>query len=410
MSKKNKKSILFVVPYGFNDRMSSYVEFVAGRLLAKNGWSVIVLVRSEDEKNNRDQLYGITVYRYTTLWSALLQFLQILYRQRPQIFHFVTLRNNRVGIITSLLAKLTGKKIICTEYGLLHDHYLVDDRDDPLSVPLKKDGLIFSVKQIFAAKNSLKNNVKNYFFHWPLTHADTVLFVTKHNVPLAQQLGLQNITYLPYLLDNCRWEDKKVETNKKVDEEDVRALAAIKKINGPYALFIGQLKLRKGWDVLLKAIPHVNKNLLPYFILITSSQADEPAELTTLLQQDDIRNRVLLFRKISNEVLAQVYKQSSIVVLPSRYEGFGLVAVEAFEQHKPLVASNVPAINEHVRHEQNGLLFPNKNYKKLADELERLSRDDELKNRLIQGGDETLRQFKSETRKKQWLDFYNHSL
>jgi len=102
-------------------------------------------------------------------YTATYFLFKIFISKRPTITHVYQQRNNRIGILAAILAKSMSKPLLFTEYGLLHDHYLVDDRDDPLGKPLKPNGLVFNLKQIFTKSllvklHRLVSNIKNYFF------------------------------------------------------------------------------------------------------------------------------------------------------------------------------------------------------------------------------------------------------
>lgn len=407
--KKNKK-ILIIAPYGFNDRMSNFVEFVLARLLAKNDWEVHALTMSESNQNSFDKIYNINIIKYKNILAGVFYLTKIILIKQPKIVHIHNLRNNRLGIIAAIFLKFFGTKIIFTEYGLLHDHYLVSDRDNPFPIKLNSVGLVFNLKQILQKKADLKYKIKNYLFHWPLTHADTIVFVSKHNVPIAKELGLKNIHYLPQILDNVRWEFKKTDADKNMDSQSKKALEKLYEIREQkYVLFIGQLKLRKGWDVFLNSIKYIDKNIIPYFAVVTSTSNEEPNFFSEMVDKLNVRDRLIFFGKIFNsEVLQKIFEQSEAVIVPSRYEGFGLVVTESWEMKKPLIAADVVAINENVEHEKNGLLFEKENAEDLAKKIIELVKNTELKNRLIVNGSQTLKVYKSIDRQKQWLDFYDN--
>lgn len=406
----NKKKILIVAPYGFNDRMANYLEFITARLLAKNNWQVSSLVSRENKAKVIDSLYGIKIYRYKNLAQGIFFLFKIFIGGRPAVIHVHNQRNNRLGIFTAMLAKLTRRPLLFTEYGLLHDHYLTADRDDPLSKPLLANSLIFSLKQIivksFIDKTAaLPANIKNYFFHWALTHADKIIFVSKHNLPLAKELGLKNYIYLPYIFDDARW--KIEETEREPGQNNLRTFKIIKKLGAsPFGFFIGQLKLRKGWDIYLKAIPLIGEAVMPFFVLISATAETPPEYFSKMVDQLGIKDRIIFLGKVDGQTLKKIYDLCSIVIVPSRYEGFGLAAIEAFERKKPLIASAVPALTETVVDNYNGLLVPAGDPKKLAQAICRLSSDKELAQKLVAGGQKTLEQFKADELKNQWLSFY----
>ena len=69
---------------------------------------------------------------------------------------------------------------------------------------------------------------------------------------------------------------------------------------------------------------------------------------------------------VRREELAAYYRMSTVVVIPSWFEAFGLVAVEAMACGKPVVASDVGGLAETVRHGHNGYLFPVGDHVRLA--------------------------------------------
>lgn len=403
MINKNKK-ILIVAPYGFNDRLANFLEAIMVRFLAKNNWQVFCLARRE--KNEKNYFSGnIKIYRYHNLAQGIYFLLKIFIINRPAIVHVYGQRNNHLGPLAGLLAKLILKPLIFSEYGLLHDHYLVDDRDDPLGKPLKANGLIISLKQIFTNTANLTANLKNYLFHYVLTHADKIVFVSKHNLPLAKELGLKNYLYLPYILDNERWDSQKTEEDQ--DKNNPETLKKIEKLeHSRFCLFIGQLKLRKGWDIYLKAVPLVDRKIIPYFVLVTSSASQPPENFIKMAESLGVADRIIFFGRVSGQTLKTLYDLSSMVIVPSRYEGFGLIAVEAFAARKPLIASAVPALTEFVIDDYNGLLVPPQEPEKLAQAICRLATDKNLANKLVAGGQATLERLQSAEFKNHWLDFY----
>lgn len=380
---KKNRTVLVVVPYGFNERMANFPEFTVSRLLAKSGWRVIGLTRREKGEPSVHETQGIRVYRYHSFpegaWRAL-----SLCVARPDVVHVHMLRNNRVGVVAAVLARLFRIPLAFSEAGLLHDHYLTDDRDDPL------EKLIHYER---AARRPWEG-LRSYLFHWPLLHADTAIFYSKHNVPIAKELGVQSVRYVPLVIDNARWESNENRTeSEKLPHE-------------PFALFVGQMKKRKGWDVLLRAIPLVPVSAMPKFVIV-SSTGKETEEFRQLVEELEIQERVVFLGAVQgSQQLREVFEKSSLVVVPSRYEGFGLVPLEAFEAGKPVVASGVEALTEYLVHKVNAYLVPPKDAPALARGIEAVMRDPQLRAKMAQGARETLADLKGTVRTGQWLDAY----
>ena len=76
-----------------------------------------------------------------------------------------------------------------------------------------------------------------------------------------------------------------------------------------------------------------------------------------------------------------VYNSFDFCVLPSVFEGFGLVAIEAFMNSKTLVATDIPGLNEVVTN-KNGILVPAKDPTALASAIDKLAMDATLRQEL----------------------------
>ncbi len=79
--------------------------------------------------------------------------------------------------------------------------------------------------------------------------------------------------------------------------------------------------------------------------------------------------------------IPQLLAQSDVAVLSSHFEGLPLTAIEAMAAGRPLIASDVDGIRQVV--DGAGLLFPHQDYHKLAELIERVCTDDELRNTII---------------------------
>lgn len=81
---------------------------------------------------------------------------------------------------------------------------------------------------------------------------------------------------------------------------------------------------------------------------------------------------------------------------PSRYEGFGLIAFEAFLARKPMCATTIVVFLEFLKDRKNAMLVPPGNGEALAGAIQELDANQELRERLVQGGLETAKEFSYE--------------
>lgn len=133
----------------------------------------------------------------------------------------------------------------------------------------------------------------------------------------------------------------------------------------PIIGFVGRLTRQKGVDVLLRAFARVEKKH-PEARLVLAGDGPDRRALEELAQTLDLRRAMFLgWRGDVADILAGV----SLLAMPSRWEGFGLVALEAMALGKPVIASRVSALPEIILPEETGLLVPAGGEAELAEAL-----------------------------------------
>jgi glycosyltransferase involved in cell wall biosynthesis len=121
---------------------------------------------------------------------------------------------------------------------------------------------------------------------------------------------------------------------------------------------VSRLREEKGIDLLIQAFSRLLTDNQELHLHIVGTGPDEK-ELKTLVAQLNIADKVTFFGEASWEVAMRQMVLMDVVVVPSRFEGFGLSAAEAMAMGKPVVASNVFGLKEVVSDGKTGLLFAN---------------------------------------------------
>jgi glycosyltransferase involved in cell wall biosynthesis len=143
----------------------------------------------------------------------------------------------------------------------------------------------------------------------------------------------------------------------------------------PIILYVGRLVYRKGIHVLVKAMPHILREL-PDAQLLIAGEGIMESYLKLLIKNLDLEDHVKLLGFIPNEKLPDLYGLSQVFVLPSLYcESFGITLLEAMASRRPIVASNVGGVPEVIEDGVTGLLFRRGDERGLADGVLRILND-----------------------------------
>ena len=122
-----------------------------------------------------------------------------------------------------------------------------------------------------------------------------------------------------------------------------------------YILFVGRLVEQKGVDNLLRAFVHVREFFPHYKLKIVGTGPCDDAYLR-LADCLVIRDYVEFIGWRESAELAELYRNASVVVIPSIYEPFGMTALEAMACGSPVVASNTGGLREIIKHQETGCL------------------------------------------------------
>ena len=128
--------------------------------------------------------------------------------------------------------------------------------------------------------------------------------------------------------------------------------------------YIGRLDMQKGLDILLEAARQLNPH--EYHFCVVGEFVRESGELPAIEHVDYLPWQ-------DRTGLASIFRSSTAVVMPSRWESFGLVAVEAMSYGVPVVASDCCSLPEIVKDGQNGWLFRSGDVDDLVAVLQRIT-------------------------------------
>jgi glycosyltransferase involved in cell wall biosynthesis len=302
-------------------------------------------------------------------------------RPKPDVIHIHHLRN-LFAFQTAYYARRENIPFVVTAHGPLHDQYLTRDRDHPLESEPLYNNLIWSRREILnrvARDGRVKRHVENYFMHYPLSQASMVIALSNHERALWKRMDIESEVVPNWL-----------------DIPFINSLSAEKypePFPRPIILFVGQFKYRKGFDVLARAMPFVLEQTPTATFLFVGHSPIHRRELEDIARENGTFDHLRILPRVGEEDKVRLFNTADVMTFPTRYEGFGIPPLESMASGCPVVASDIPVVDEMIQNEYNGLLVPRDNPRALADAVVRVLRDSALRACLIQNGYETLKRY-----------------
>ncbi len=147
-------------------------------------------------------------------------------------------------------------------------------------------------------------------------------------------------------------------------------------------LFVGRLTHQKGCEFLVRAIPSVSKFHNSRLIVVGDGYMR--GELEREANRTGERWRIQFTGFLPDSEVADLMLSSDLMAIPSIYEPFGVVALEAMLAGIPVVASDVDGLAEIVKHEENGILVYPRDPSSISWGISRIISDPQNSRRLVE--------------------------
>lgn len=174
----------------------------------------------------------------------------------------------------------------------------------------------------------------------------------------------------------------------------------------PTVLLLGRLSFEKGFDTGIEAFALLKQAGSNAQLLIAGGGAERPF-LEHLVEKLSLKNCTKFLGKLFPHETPFVINQATIVVIPSHFEAFGLVALEAMQMGRAVIASRVGGLKEIISDFETGLLIPSQDPVSLYKAMDSLLNQPEKTIQMgLQGRKRALELFDLERN----LDIYEESL
>jgi glycosyltransferase involved in cell wall biosynthesis len=174
----------------------------------------------------------------------------------------------------------------------------------------------------------------------------------------------------------------------------------------PYILYVAARKGYKNFKLLLSSYLN-NEDINKNFKLVCFGGGAFTKEELIFFKKNNLSGKIFYFSG-TDKILANFYKYASVLVYPSKYEGFGIPLLEALSIGCPVISSFTSSLPEIVGN--SGLYINPDSEEDLTEKLKKILTDEELKNDFIQKGFEQSKKFSWDKCAKETLDYYKEIL
>lgn len=153
-----------------------------------------------------------------------------------------------------------------------------------------------------------------------------------------------------------------------------------------YILFLGRLDIyQKGLDILLQAFQEVVK-VLPDIKLVIAGSGRQEKKFEQMVANNPAREKIELVGRVIGQRKKDFLKNCLFVCMPSRFESWGIVALEAGACGKAVVGTQINGLSEAIRQNETGVLVPKESPDALAEAIINLAVDKDKRIKLGKKG------------------------
>ncbi len=177
-----------------------------------------------------------------------------------------------------------------------------------------------------------------------------------------------------------------------------------------FLLFLGRLDVGpKGLDCLVEAYA-ILREKRPDIGLVIAGSGPEEARLRQLIRDAGLTGTIALPGRVAGRTKIDLLRSCLAVCLPSRHEGWGIVAIEAAACCKPVVGFDIVGLQDSVKHNETGLLVPHGDISSLVEAMKRIINDDDLRHALGENGRQWAANFTWDKTAERYETFYEKVL
>ena len=358
--------------------------------LLKRGHKICIISPGYFFKNEVDKENGTTIYRTRAVKLPLYMAGRYHFSPFPIFTVSKILKKFKPDIVNS-----------CSPYPVgVSAHICARNQDIPIigSIHLLPDNIItpfLRLKHAEKIENFLWGYIINYF-----NRVDWATIPTKTGAEIYKKHGLK--TNITPISNGVKTEIFKPEN----DGEYLRKKYNLPKKN--IVLCAGRINEEKNLDVLVKAIPHVLKEIDSHFLFVGEG-GNYKQWLIKLANELRIEDHTTFTNFLSWEDYPNIYAIADLFTMPSEAELQSIVTLEAIATGLPVVVVNKGALPE-LASNNNGLIFEPKNHEQMAENIIKILSDEKLKRKMGKNSLELIKKHSMKSIAEQYEKTYEKTI
>jgi glycosyltransferase involved in cell wall biosynthesis len=236
---------------------------------------------------------------------------------------------------------------------------------------------------------------------WLTREAWRIICCSKYMaVEVARNLGVpqDKIDVVPNGIDSSLFEGP-------IEVEGLRARFAL--ADEILVLYVGRLVYEKGITLLVEAMPQVLRSLNVKLVIVGEGYLKE--DLINRVHDLGLADKVYVTGFLDSETLRGLFRVADVCVIPSMYEPFGIVALEAMAAGSPIVTSGVGGLGEILEHDKNAVfVYPTP--ESIAWGITKVLKDPTYADRIRQQARMRISSYRWEAMAESTLDIYRRAL
>lgn len=353
--------------------------------LAKSGYDIMVVTYEQGKhpivfEINKNVVVKDIDCRFFTL-------MQYKYPQRT--FKYIKMRKAFKTRLKECINNFNPDILITTSYSLKVMDIIYKVKGKAKCILESHINLLSELKEKKTNKSKyLLKTLYTYYDKFTLRYAkrfDKIVTLTKADAQTWQKYTKPCVV-IPNFIDNINWGQNKQGTYKKI-------------------ISVGRLNPQKGYDLLIQSC----KNVLPKYPdwrLEIFGKGVEYDRLSDMIKQYDLDKQIYINQP--TKYIFCEYEKSDFYVMSSRFEGFGLVIIEAMSCGLPCISFDCPhGPAEIINDGENGILVENGNVDELAKAIEELINNKEKRIAMGQLALITAQKYSPNSIMTMWVELFN---